>query len=80
MLYEEGNAQDKVVFDEGITEEFLGIIESLLGKKLDLKFSNPTNLFEFMNNPEAFIADKETVEEIKSLKDLISVMGGMEDD
>lgn len=32
MLYEEGNAQDKVVFDEGITEEILGIIEFLLGK------------------------------------------------
>ena len=80
MLYEEGKSEDRTIFDQGITEEFLGIIEDLLGKKLDLKISNPTDLFDFMNNPGAYVDDEELVEEIKSLKDLISVMGGMEDD
>ena len=75
MLYEEGNAEDKTVFDEGITEEFLGIIESLLGKKLDLKFSTPTEIFDFMNDPGAFIDDEDTIDEIRNLKDLISEMG-----
>ena len=80
MLYEEGKSEDRTNFDQGITEEFLGVIESLLGKKLDLKISNPADLFEFMNNPGDFIEDEEIVEEIKNLKDLISVIGGMEDD
>ena len=75
MLYEEGNTEDKTVFDEGITEEFLGIIESLLGKKLDLKFTNLTELFDFMNDPGAFLEDEEIIDEIKDLKDLISEMG-----
>lgn len=75
MLYEEGNTEDKTVFDEGITEEFLGIIESLLGKELNLKFSSPTELFDFMNDPGAFLEDEETIDEIKNLKDLISEMG-----
>lgn len=80
MLYEEGKPEDRTIFDQGITGEFLGVIEDLLGKKLDLKISNPADLFDFMNNPGAYIDDEELVEEIKSLKDLISVMGGMEDD
>ena len=80
MLYEEGKSEDKVVFDEGITEEFLGIIESLLGKKLDLKFSNPGEVFDFMNNPGDFIEDEEIIDEIKGLKDLISEMSDISND
>ena len=58
-------------------QDTINIIENLLGKKLNIKIKNQSDLLDFINNPSKYIDDVEIIEEIKRLKELVIEMSDL---
>jgi len=63
--------EEKNSTNESIEITGFRILEDLLDKNLNVKIKTQADLFDFINKPEKYITDEETIQEIKRLKDLV---------
>jgi hypothetical protein len=72
-----GKPDPRGILDDSRAKQALNIIEQLLGRKLNLDIRSEREMVELLDYPERFIKDKDTIEEIRNLKELIIEMSGI---
>lgn len=68
------NQKEHILDDSNITE-ILNKVKNLIGKNFEVELENDDDLVLFLNKPEVFIEDEETIGLIKELRELLEIMG-----
>ena len=68
------NQKEDILDDSNITE-VLNKVKNLIGKNFEVELGTDDDLVLFLNKPEVFIEDEETIGLIKELRELIEIMG-----
>ena len=74
MKYNIPLPNERAILNDSNVKETLNIIESLTGKKINLKIESNSQLLTLLNEPETLLDDKELIADIKNLKELIVQM------
>ena len=67
--------QKEHILDDSNIIEVLNKVKNLIGKNFEVELETDDDLVLFLNKPEVFIEDEETVGLIKELRELIEIMG-----
>ena len=68
------NQKEHILDDSNITE-VLNKVKNLIGKNFEVELETDDDLVLFLNKPEVFIEDEETIGLIKELRELLEIMG-----
>lgn len=67
--------QKEHILDDSNIIEVLNKVKNLIGKNFEVELETDDDLVLFLNKPEVFIEDEETIDLIKELRELIEIMG-----
>ena len=75
MKYPILKSQKEHILDDSNITEGLNKVKNLIGKNFEVELETDDDLVLFLNKPEVFIEDEETIGLIKELRELIELMG-----
>lgn len=77
MKYKEDLNKTEYILDESNFINAITLMKDIIDEDLSIELKNDDELLEFMDSPERFIDDKDIINKIKDLKELLDIMGSV---
>lgn len=77
MKYNEDLNRTDYILDERNSVNAITLMKDIIDEDLSIELKNDDELLEFMDSPERFIDDKDIINKIKDLKELLDIMGSV---
>lgn len=73
--YEENINDKRFILDERSFINALHLIKEIIDEDIDIELENNDDLLSFLNSPGKFTDNKDVIQKINDLKELLDIMG-----
>ena len=75
MEYSENSNDKKYILDERNFVNALPLIKEIIDEEINIELKSDEDLLKFMDSPGKFTDDKNIIQKINDLKELLDIMG-----